>query len=200
MEAYAIFMIVLKDIKHSLNLYQANAGTKSPQGPVYTTIELDDYTNVMKISNDIRSKIFVNGISPLVLVKKAEGELSTSTKWSLYKVGAVIMYLISLCLKKEDEKDKKKERKNGSLSSFLEISNALKDLEEGLQKDLEKSFPILKTHRVKSLVDDKTFWLYDRNNWIKGGSAFCMALLAYALLNDKLPNVTHRVHSVIFVV
>lgn len=185
--------------EHALNPYQANVGTKTPQGTVYTQVESDKYANMMKIPNEIRSKIFVKGVSPLVLVKKAEGELSISTKWNLYKVGVAIMYLVSLYLKK-DEKDKKTEEKKNSLFSTLDISNALKEIEEGLQKDLEKSFPILKTHRVKSLVDDKTFWLYDRNNWIKGGSAFCMALLAYALLNDKLPNVTHRVHSVIFVV
>lgn len=183
---------------HKENSSNQSVGNKTPHGIVYTKIESDDYTKFKEISNDIRSKIFVKGISPLVLVKKAEGELDIATKWLFFKAGAVIMYLASLCLKK-DEKDEKRERKNDLLLSFSEISNVLQGLEEATQKYLEKSYPVLEKYTVKSLVD-KPFWLYDRNNWIKGGSAFCMVLLAYALLNDKLPDVTRRVCSVILVV
>lgn len=186
----------------SFNPHHPKKGINTPEGIVYTQMESDDYTKVMAISNDIRSKIFVNGISPLVLVRKAEGELNISTKWFLYEASVVIMYLISLCFKKEEKKDQKengKKEENGSLLNFLDMSYLLQRMEEAMQKDLEKSFPILETHTVKSLVDDKTFWLYDRNNWIKGGSALSIVLLAYALIYDKLPDVTHRVYSVIFV-
>ena len=178
---------------------QATKIVQTPQGPISTQLEPYQYIEAMNVSNGIRSRIFVNNISPLVLVRKTGNELSPATKWSLFKAGAVMMHLISLCCEKEKEKEGKKEKKkNSSLGSFLRISDAMQEAEEEIQNDLEKKYPILKTHMVKSLVDDKTWWLYDRKNWIACGSAFCMILLLYCLFHNKLPDM-HRIYSVIIV-
>lgn len=178
------------------NYGHTNSENFTPQGYIDTKLQFDDYLAAKAISDAIRSRIFVNGISPLVLVKKTENELSPATKWSIFKAGAVIMHLISLCLEKE--KEEKNKKKNSSLEGFLAISDVMQRAEEDIQRSLEDSYPILKTHIVKSLVDDKTWWLYDRKNWIACGSAFCMMLLLYCLFHDKIPDM-HRIYSVIIV-
>ena len=169
---------------------------KTDQGLIHTTMEATDYTQAMEVLNSLRSKIFVKDISPLVIVRKTENELSPAIKWSLFKVGAIITYLISLCLEKE-KKGEKEKKKNSSLGSGLALGNTFQKINEDINRDLEKRFPILETHAVKSMVDD-TLWLYDRKNWIACGSAFCMMLLLYCIFYDKLPDM-HHVYSVIIV-
>ena len=173
------------------NLYsqQFQNSTDTPQGKIYTHMESDEYKNAKQVSNSLRSKIFVNGVSPLVLVKKTSGELSPAAKWSLFKMGAIMTCLISSLLETEDtnKKEENKKKENRSFNAFLLLTNAAQKAEEEMQKALIEEYPILKTHEVKSLVDDKIWWLYDRKNWVKCGSATCMIILLLCLLRDKLP-------------
>jgi len=175
--------------KHSSHTYSS---FNTPQGPVHTQLFPWQYKQAMKVCNDIRTQLFTGGnINPLILVQRSPDEMAPEVKWSLFKGAAIISYLISLCLKKEDEKEDKKKQcdhSGHSLFSLLALSDILQKVEEDTQKIVEKHFPILKEYEVKSLIDDKSSWLYDRKNWIFCGSVGCMVLLLLCIFRDKIPH------------
>jgi hypothetical protein len=179
-----------------------NITSSTPQGSISVQLSPEKYEEAMKVCNDIRVKLFTGrNINPLTLVKKSSNEITTEVKWSLFKGVAVISYLISSCLKKENKKkdeEKRYDNSNNSLFSFLALSDVLQKVEEDARSALEKCYPILKTHNVKSLVDDKLSWLSDRNNWILCGSVGCMALLLLCLLHNKIPYL-HRTFTFVVI-
>lgn len=81
----------------------------------------------------------------------------------------------------------------------MALSDACQKIEEDIQRDLEERYPILKTHEVKSLIADKTWWLYDSKKWILCGSASCMALLALCFFHDKIPYVNQVIAMIIII-
>lgn len=180
------------DILHDSFLNKDNRSSHdfTPQGLVHPRLDPWQYTKAMKVSNDIRTQLFTGrNINSLVLVQKPSDAMPPEVKWSLFKGVAVVSYLISLCLEKEDKEKDKKKKPGSPLFSLFALTDILQKVEEDIQQALERSYPVLKDYEVKSLVDDKTSWLYDRKNWIFCGSISCMALLLLCIFRDKVPYV-----------
>lgn len=164
-------------------------GSDTPQGFIDTYVPCQEYTQVMKVCNDIRTKLFAR--NPLVLVKKSSVEITPEIKWSFFKGLAVVSYLISSCFEKKDQNKNEKNKcsHTNRIDSFFALSNALQEVEEKAKELLESKYSILKDYTVKSLVDDKVSWIYDPKNWIFYGSLACMTLLLVCLFHGHLPHV-----------
>jgi hypothetical protein len=190
----ALYQVLSCSQSHTKNNFN------TPQGSICAQLSSSQYTEAMKVCNDIRATMFGGNIKPLILVEKSSVIVPVKIKWSLFKGLAIISYLVTSCLTKEDDnKDKKKKHNNSnnSLFSFLALSDTLQKVEKNIQKGLENSYPVLKTHVVKSLVDDTYSWIYDINNWIFYGSIGCMALLLLCLFRGHLP---HMYRTVTFLI
>jgi len=175
---------------------------KTPQGDVHSILLDSQYDTAMNVSEDIRNTIFAGkkNYNAFIVIPKSNS-LFSKIKWPLYKGFALVSYLVSRCLEKEDRYKKKDEAKKNEnpLTAFFLCADVLKESEEAIQAALEKQYPCLKTHEVKSLIEDRTSWLYNRNNWIAGVSVSCMALLLFCLLRDKLPTM-HQVVALVVIV
>jgi hypothetical protein len=178
----------------------------TPNGPIYTQLESWQWTQAMDLPIDIRDKLFTDArygnyagkFKSFVLVRKQPGEVTPVVKWSLFKGSVIFAHLITSLLKKDDD-DKKPHKKNHSLISLMALSDAYQKIEEDIQRDLETQYPILKTHEVKSLIADKTWWLYDSKKWLLYGSASCMTLLALCFFHDKIPYMNQVISMIIII-
>ncbi len=173
---------------------------RTPNGLISTLLSAQEYESAMDIPLDIRSKVFDNKVfdkkhSPLVLVEKSF-EVNPDIKWSLLKVGGALFYIFVSYLKKEDTEKEPYKKKGDSLPGFLALSDQFNKMENDLRENMEKQFPALKTHAVKSLIRDKTWLSYAKENWIFCGSVSCMMVLLLCLLHDKIPYL-HRPPTVI---
>lgn len=161
----------------------------TPHGPIYMQIHADQYEKGMEISKHIRKTMFGDKhgqAKPFILVDKVDYRMNTAIKWALFKAAAVAVHMISSVFKKEEKKQPQKQ-KDKTLSSSFVLADIFQTIEEIANQELEKKYPILKTHEVKSLIGEKTWWLYDRKNWITMAGLGAMSFLVYAIIYDKLP-------------
>lgn len=172
----------------------------TPNGSVYMQIHADQYNKAMEVSEHIRNTMFGNKArqaNPLVLVDKVDSRINTALKWALFKVAAVMVPMISYAYKKEKKKESEKE-KNKTINSVLFLADVFQTIEEIASQELEKNYPILKTHEVKSLIGEKTWWLYDRKNWIAMAGLGTMGLIFWAVMYDKIPHIYQPPRVIIF--
>lgn len=170
----------------------------TPQGPIANLLYDAHYNNAMTIDYEIRDKIFGNcytQANPFVLVKKSDA-MTPAFKWSFFKALAVMTHIATSLLENKKDEKEKDQKKNSSLGGFLAISDICQKMEEEVRQRLEKDYPVLKDYEIKSLISDKSWWLYDRNKWILCGSISCMVLLLLGLMYDKLPYVHYAVTTI----
>jgi len=163
---------------------------QTDQGAISLKLSRKQYDDAMSISDYLRATLF-SRCNPLILVKRDENaEIKPETKWMIFRIGMIASYFIHLCLPKS--KDEQKEKKDvqaedtvGVINAFMHLSRISEQLQKDALKNLLETYPILKTHEVKSFVN-KRMWLYDKKNWIACASGLFMILLAYCLLTDKI--------------
>jgi hypothetical protein len=188
----------IENQKLSQSFDQMTEVEKTPEGELVTKLSSAQYHKLMSISNGIRSELFVKSINPWVLVEKSGG-ISVPMKWLLFKAGSTLIYLLHLCVKSEKEKNKKAEEKKDPAPAFFLATDVVEKIEKLYHEYYETAYPILKTHEIKSLVDDETSWLSKHRNAVTVGSLACMMMLLYCLLNDKFPHLVAQYRVYIFV-